>query len=86
MKKSIKPRKFYYSPIGDGVVASDGVEMKRGPVDLSPRITITQTRTVERGAPGKGGVNIIEKNWSTRKYKKLLSVFGFDLKQSLHNP
>uniref|UniRef100_A0A1I7WX01 ZM domain-containing protein n=1 Tax=Heterorhabditis bacteriophora TaxID=37862 RepID=A0A1I7WX01_HETBA len=26
--KSLKPRRFYYSPIGDGTVAADGVELK----------------------------------------------------------
>ncbi|VDK57106.1 unnamed protein product [Anisakis simplex] len=63
LPKSLKPRRIYYSPIGDGVVAADGLEMKRQPKDMSPRISVTQTRVVERGAdPGRDGYNLYEKH------------------------
>uniref|UniRef100_A0A915PTR0 Uncharacterized protein n=1 Tax=Setaria digitata TaxID=48799 RepID=A0A915PTR0_9BILA len=58
LPRSLKPRRLYYSPIGDGVVAADGVEMKRVPKDLSPKITVTHRRTVDRGEPGRDGYNI----------------------------
>uniref|UniRef100_A0A915C569 Uncharacterized protein n=1 Tax=Parascaris univalens TaxID=6257 RepID=A0A915C569_PARUN len=61
LPKSLKPRRIYYSPIGDGVVAADGVEVKRAPKDMSPRISVTHTRTVEKGDPGRDGYNVYEK-------------------------
>ncbi|PAV63196.1 hypothetical protein WR25_06873 [Diploscapter pachys] len=64
LPKSVKSKKFYYSPIGDGTVAADGYELKRRPVDLSPRVTITQLQHIERGDRGKDGVNVYEKTWS----------------------
>ncbi|CAI5453926.1 unnamed protein product [Caenorhabditis angaria] len=65
LPKAIKPRTMFYSPIGDGTVAADGYELKRRPMDLSPRVTVTQLQHIERGAKGHDGLNIIEKNWST---------------------
>ncbi|EGT43248.1 CBN-GEI-15 protein [Caenorhabditis brenneri] len=65
LPKAIKPRTMFYSPIGDGTVAADGYELKRRPVDLTPKVTVTQLQHIERGAKGHDGVNIIEKNWST---------------------
>ncbi|CAD6188892.1 unnamed protein product [Caenorhabditis auriculariae] len=65
LPKSLKPRRIYYSPIGDGTVAADGMELKRRPVDLTPRVTVTQLQHVERGEKGRDGLNIYEKNWST---------------------
>lgn len=62
MPRSLKPRRLYYSPIGDGVVAADGVEMKRRPKDMSPRITISHIRTSEPGEPGRPGYNLYEKH------------------------
>ncbi|VDM97670.1 unnamed protein product [Thelazia callipaeda] len=58
LPRSLKPRRLYYSPIGDGVVAADGVELKRNPEDSSPRISVTHTRTVDRGELGKDGYNL----------------------------
>ncbi|CAG9537238.1 unnamed protein product [Cercopithifilaria johnstoni] len=58
LPRSLKPRRLYYSPIGDGVVAADGVELKRAPKDLSPKITVTHSRTLDRGEPGHDGYNI----------------------------
>lgn len=58
MPRSLKPRRLYYSPIGDGVVAADGVELKREPKDLSPKITVTHMKTLDRGEPGHDGYNI----------------------------
>jgi hypothetical protein len=63
--KSLKTRRFYYSPIGDGVVAADGVELKRIPPDLTPKVEIIQQRVVERAPPGKPGLRVSEKTWST---------------------
>jgi hypothetical protein len=63
IKKSIKPRRVYYSPIGDGVVEADGIEMKRGPKDMTPKIHVSHERYLERGSGGHGGVNIYEKRW-----------------------
>ncbi|KAL3125026.1 hypothetical protein niasHT_000631 [Heterodera trifolii] len=62
MKKSIKPRRFYYSPIGDGVVAADGIEMKRPPPDLSPRRYEYYQRHVEHDQ-GKPGLRVTESIW-----------------------
>ncbi|KAM3726648.1 Zyxin [Dirofilaria immitis] len=58
LPRSLKPRRLYYSPIGDGVVAADGIELKRVPKDLSPKITVTHSRTLDRGEPGHDGYNI----------------------------
>uniref|UniRef100_A0A8R1TUU0 Uncharacterized protein n=1 Tax=Onchocerca volvulus TaxID=6282 RepID=A0A8R1TUU0_ONCVO len=58
LPRSLKPRRLYYSPIGDGVVAADGVELKRVPKDLSPKITVIHNRTLDRGEPGHAGYNI----------------------------
>uniref|UniRef100_A0A1I8B0K1 ZM domain-containing protein n=1 Tax=Meloidogyne hapla TaxID=6305 RepID=A0A1I8B0K1_MELHA len=63
--KSLKTRRFYYSPIGDGVVAADGVELKRLPPDLTPKVEVIQQRVVERAPPGKPGLRVSEKTWST---------------------
>ncbi|ETN70181.1 hypothetical protein NECAME_05002 [Necator americanus] len=64
LPKSLKPRRLYYSPIGDGTVAADGIELKRRPVDLSPRVTITQMQHVDRGHKGHDGLNVFEKSWT----------------------
>ncbi|GMT07162.1 hypothetical protein PENTCL1PPCAC_29336 [Pristionchus entomophagus] len=60
-----KPRRMYYSPIGDGTVAADGIELKRLPVDLTPRVTVTQLTHVDRGRPGRDGLNEYIKEWNT---------------------
>lgn len=60
LPRSLKPRRFYYSPIGDGVVAADGVEIKRHK-DMSPRVSVLHTRTIEKGDPGSDGYNLYEK-------------------------
>jgi len=65
VNKSLKTRRMFYSPIGDGVVAADGVELKRIPQDLTPRVEVIQQRVVERGDPGKAGVKVTEKKWTT---------------------
>ena len=56
---------MYYSPIGDGVVAADGIEMKRGPRDLTPRVEVIHQRIVEKGGGGRDGVRVTEKQWTT---------------------
>lgn len=56
---------MFYSPIGDGVVAADGIELKRGPVDLTPKVEIIQQRVVEKGPPGQAGVKVTERKWTT---------------------
>ena len=56
---------MFYSPIGDGVVAADGVELKRIPPEMSPRVEVIKQRIVERGDPGKAGVRVTEKKWTT---------------------
>ncbi|CAD5214832.1 unnamed protein product [Bursaphelenchus okinawaensis] len=61
--KSIKPRTMFYSPIGDGCVAADGIELKRGPPDLTPKRYEYHERVVERGDTGHGGVRVTEKRW-----------------------
>ncbi|KAL3981553.1 hypothetical protein ACH3XW_43570 [Acanthocheilonema viteae] len=65
LPRSLKPRRLYYSPIGDGVVAADGVELKRVPKDLSPKITVTHSRTLDRGEPGHDGYNIYTRTTTT---------------------
>ncbi|KAK6034002.1 hypothetical protein COOONC_28495 [Cooperia oncophora] len=64
LPKSLKPRRLYYSPIGDGTVAADGIELRRRPADLSPRVTITQMTHVDRGQKGHDGLNVYEKTWT----------------------
>lgn len=56
---------MYYSPIGDGVVAADGIEMKRVPRDLTPRVEVIHQRIVEKGARGRDGVRVTEKQWTS---------------------
>ncbi|KAE9554481.1 hypothetical protein FO519_002292 [Halicephalobus sp. NKZ332] len=65
VNKSLKPRRMYYSPIGDGVVAADGIELKRIPRDQTPRVSVIHQRVVERGAGGRDGVRVMEKTWTT---------------------
>lgn len=77
--KSLKPRRFYYAPIGDGVVAADGVELKRLPPDLTPKVEVIQQRIVEKGPGGKAGVKVTEKTWSTGG--AILRIFIFSLCQ-----
>lgn len=81
----MKPRRLYYSPIGDGVVAADGVELKRIPKDLSPKVTVTHSRTLDRGEPGHDGYNIYTRTTTHGIYyfydnknleSKLLRVLG----------
>lgn len=62
LKKSLKPRTMFYSPIGDGVVAADGVEWKPGPPDLTPKIHVTHERVVEYGK-GRPGLRVYERTW-----------------------
>ncbi|KAI1729864.1 CBR-GEI-15 protein [Ditylenchus destructor] len=62
MRKSLKPRRMFYSPIGDGVVDADGIEMKRGPPDLNPRVQVIHERYVERD-PGHAGRRVTETLW-----------------------
>lgn len=63
--KSIRPRRMFYSPIGDGVVAADGVELKRLPPDLTPKVEVIRQRITEKGDPGKAGLKVTEKTWSS---------------------
>lgn len=56
---------MYYSPIGDGVVAADGVELKRVPRDLTPRVSVIHQQYTEKGTPGHDGVRIVEKQWTS---------------------
>jgi len=53
---------MFYSPIGDGVVEADGIEMKRGPPDLNPRVQVIHERYVERD-PGHAGRRVTETYW-----------------------
>jgi hypothetical protein len=46
-------------------VAADGVEMKRGPPDLTPRKYITHERFVERGRRARDGLRIYEHLWDS---------------------
>ncbi|KAI6214842.1 hypothetical protein M3Y94_00316000 [Aphelenchoides besseyi] len=64
LQKSLRPRRMYYSPIGDGVVAADGIELKRGPPDLSPRVHVTHERVVEHDR-GRAGRRVYEHTWDT---------------------
>uniref|UniRef100_A0AC34QTX7 Uncharacterized protein n=1 Tax=Panagrolaimus sp. JU765 TaxID=591449 RepID=A0AC34QTX7_9BILA len=64
LKKSLKPRRLFYSPIGDGVVEADGVELKHGPKDMTPKRYVTHERMEERGSAGHGGVRLTETRWS----------------------
>lgn len=51
------------SPIGDGVVAADGIELKRLPPDLTPKVSVIHQRYVEKGDPGNAGLKVYEKTW-----------------------
>uniref|UniRef100_A0A914NDW5 Uncharacterized protein n=1 Tax=Meloidogyne incognita TaxID=6306 RepID=A0A914NDW5_MELIC len=62
MKKSLKPRRLFYSPIGDGVVEADGIEMKYPPRDLTPRRYVYHQRFTEQD-PGAPGIRVSEKTW-----------------------
>ncbi|KAF7636602.1 hypothetical protein Mgra_00003998 [Meloidogyne graminicola] len=62
MKKSLKPRRMFYSPIGDGVVEADGIEMKYPPRDLTPRRYVYHQRFTEHD-PGAPGLKVSEKTW-----------------------
>jgi hypothetical protein len=55
----------FLSPIGDGVVAADGIELKRGPVDLTPKVEIIQQRIVEKGPSGQAGIKVTERTWTS---------------------
>lgn len=55
---------MFYSPIGDGVVEADGIEMKRGPKDMTPKRYVTHERYAEGGNGGHGGVNLYETRWA----------------------
>ena len=59
----MKPRRLFYSPIGDGVVEADGVEMKWGPKDMTPRRYVTHEKFVDPGSGGHDGVKIYETRW-----------------------
>ncbi|KAI6177109.1 hypothetical protein M3Y97_00871400 [Aphelenchoides bicaudatus] len=63
--KSLKPRTMFYSPIGHGCVAADGIELKRGPVDLTPKVEIIHQRVVEKGPTGQVGRTVTERTWTT---------------------
>lgn len=63
LTKSLKPRRLFYSPIGDGVVAADGIELKRLPPDLTPKVSVIHQRYVEKGDPGSAGLKVYEKTW-----------------------
>lgn len=41
----------------------DGIELKRGPVDLTSKVSVIEQRYVERGSPGQAGRTVIEKKW-----------------------
>lgn len=56
---------MFYSPIGDGVVAADGVELKRSEQDLTPKVEVTNQRIVEKGDRGMAGLKVQEKTWTT---------------------
>uniref|UniRef100_A0A0N4ZRQ5 ZM domain-containing protein n=1 Tax=Parastrongyloides trichosuri TaxID=131310 RepID=A0A0N4ZRQ5_PARTI len=65
LPKGLKTKKIYYSPIGDGTVAADGVELKKLPPDLTPKVEVIHQRTVERkGNDGHSGLKIYEKEWT----------------------
>lgn len=62
-------------------MAADGVELKRLPPDLTPKVEVIQQRVVERAPPGKPGLRVTEKTWSTGGSKKffkeiLLRILG----------
>lgn len=40
-----------------------GIELKRGPPDLTPRVHVTHERVVERGPAGKAGRRVYEHTW-----------------------
>ena len=67
IKKSIKPRRLFYSPIGDGVVEADGIELKHGPPDLTPRVSVIHERYIEKGDPGRAGKRVYEHVWDEGK-------------------
>lgn len=47
------------------MVAADGVELKRLPPDLTPKVEVIQQRVVEKGDRGHAGIRVTEKTWST---------------------
>lgn len=70
MYKSLKPRRLFYSPIGDGCVAADGIELKRGPSDLTPKVSVRHERIVEKGSHGQAGRRIYEHMWDDGNGRK----------------
>lgn len=55
LPRGLNVRRLYYSPIGDGVVAADGIELQRRAMQTSPRFTVTRTTTYgDDGADGRG--------------------------------
>lgn len=57
---------MFYSPIGDGTVAADGIELRRGPTDLTPKKYVYHERVVEKGDPGQGGRRVYEERWDSK--------------------
>lgn len=47
------------------MVAADGIELKKGPVDLTPKVEIIHQRIVEKGDKGQAGKTVTERTWTT---------------------